>query len=79
VYGQALEPREFTVAGAQPVFGEAGAVQQREVLRCQIALIDLQSPDDAAQLRVARFELGDGRGEIGRRRWTSCGLFDLGE
>jgi hypothetical protein len=64
VYGQALEPREFTIAGAQPVFGEAGATQQRKVLGCEIALVDLQLMNDAPQFAVAGFESRDGHGEI---------------
>src|SRR5260370_39049730 len=52
VYGQALEPREFTVAGAQPVFGEAGAGHAREGLRCHTWPFGLPSTDDAAPARV---------------------------
>ena len=44
-----------------------------------MSLIDLQLPDDAMQLGVARFDPLDGRGKIGRWRRMRGGGLDLRE
>ena len=42
-------------------------MEQREVLGCEVALVDLQLMNDAPQFAVVCFKRRDGRGEI------SCG------
>lgn len=63
-----FERRDRAVAGTRSILGKARAMEQREVIGREVALIDLQLPDDGPQVRVARFESRDGRGKISRRR-----------
>jgi hypothetical protein len=63
-------PHEFPIAGAKPIFGEARAMQQRQIFGCEITLVDLQLADDGSQFGVARFESYRAGGKISRWSWT---------
>lgn len=54
-------------------------MEQRKVLGCQIALVDLQLMNDAPQFAVARFDARDGSRKICRWRGVGRGSFDVGE
>ena len=64
---RAFEHSEFAITDTEPVLGQAGAMQQRQGLGCEIALVDPQLPYDGSQFSVVRFESDDGRDRSRRR------------
>jgi hypothetical protein len=68
--GRALEIHNLALAGAESILCQASTAQKRQVLGCEVALVNPKLMDDPSQLGVVRFELGDGRRKISRRRRT---------